>query len=267
MKKLSVIFSLILLSSCSSHLYSTHNYNVSETQVVLNEANFVVVGKAEGSASITQVLGIGGLSRKSLKGNAVADMYSKANLTGSQTIINVHLKHHIAGLYPLFAQITYTATGTIIEFFEGEKPIRVSKTPAQDPNNEAYTPIESQQYGDTKEPTAFGEEVVYNGVEAIIVKVDDQEATLAAISNKAGSWHEAVEYCTSLGEEWRLPTTREFKAIRREIRDDAYWTAEEVSSKHAKYYGWSYNDSFYSNKNSSFYILPIATVEVEELER
>jgi hypothetical protein len=51
--------------------------------------------------------------------SAISDMYEKANLTGSQTIINVttavSTKHIVWGIY---TQRTAVITGTIIEFTE-----------------------------------------------------------------------------------------------------------------------------------------------------
>ena len=60
-----------------------------------------------------------GTRRVVLDNNAISDMYEKANLTGSQTIINVttavSVKQIVWGIY---LQRTAVATGTIIEFTE-----------------------------------------------------------------------------------------------------------------------------------------------------
>ena len=37
-------------------------------------------------------LGLGGISRKSLRNNAVAELTKKANLTGSQALVNITVK-------------------------------------------------------------------------------------------------------------------------------------------------------------------------------
>lgn len=116
MRKLLLFAVVLLLSSCSAHFYDVKDYNISQTQVVLDEANFEVVGVAEGSASVTRVFGIGGLSYKSLQGNAVADMYKSANLKGSQAIINVSFKVRKSGFMPIYSNTEYTATGIIVEF-------------------------------------------------------------------------------------------------------------------------------------------------------
>lgn len=120
MKKILLMLSLCLLCGCSAHLYNASNYNISETQVVLDDANFKVVGSAEGSVTASYVFGIGGLSQKALKGNAIAEMYKNANLTGSQAIINVTFKERVSSYVLVYSQIEYTATGTIIEFVDAE---------------------------------------------------------------------------------------------------------------------------------------------------
>ena len=109
MKRLLVLLSLCLLCSCSAHLYNTNNHNISETQVVLDKANFTVIGTVSGSASASYIIGIGGLSKKSLKGNALAKMYENANLTGSQAIINVTFKQRISSIL-IYSKIEYNDT-------------------------------------------------------------------------------------------------------------------------------------------------------------
>ena len=119
MKKLlivAVVACAALLTSCSAHLYSSSNASVAKTEVVLSQNNFKVVGQAEGVATITQVLGIGGCSQKAVRATAVGEMFKNANLTGSQTIININVKQSITGVPPFYYRTTYSATGTIIEF-------------------------------------------------------------------------------------------------------------------------------------------------------
>ena len=114
-------FASILFSGCGIatgvNMTKYPSYAPTHTEVRLLENNFKVVGLAKGEWSATYVLGIGGFSKKSLMNSALSDMYEKANLTGSQTIINVTTtvssKHIIWGIY---SQRTAVATGTIIEF-------------------------------------------------------------------------------------------------------------------------------------------------------
>ena len=121
MKKLllvAVVAIAMLFTGCSAHLYSSSNSSVARTDVVLSQKNFKVVGQAEGVATITQVLGIGGCSQKAVRENAVGEMFKNANLKGSQTIININVKQAISGVPPFYYRTTTTATGTIIEFTE-----------------------------------------------------------------------------------------------------------------------------------------------------
>lgn len=121
MKKLlfvAVIACAMVLTSCSTHFYSSSNASVSKTEVVLSQKNFKIVGQAEGVATVTQVLGIGGCSQKAVRANAVSEMFKNAKLTGSQTITNINVKQAITGVPPFYYHTTYSATGTIIEFTE-----------------------------------------------------------------------------------------------------------------------------------------------------
>lgn len=121
MKKLLVIAlacGAFLLGGCSVHSQSMLSCNLTQTQVVLTQNNFKVVGKAEGDASVTRILGIGGCSNKAIRNIAVSEMFKNANLTGSQTIININFKKVNAGIKPFYSQTHWIATGTIIEFVE-----------------------------------------------------------------------------------------------------------------------------------------------------
>ena len=112
----------VLFSSCgvATGLNATMYPNDPvQTQVRLQEKNFKVVGTVKGEWSTRYIFGIGGLSKQSLMNSALSDMYEKANLTGSQTIVNVtsvvSIKQIVWGLY---LERTATVSGTIIEFTE-----------------------------------------------------------------------------------------------------------------------------------------------------
>ena len=121
MKKLAVlalVLGSLMLTGCAAHLYSASTINQSKTEVVLGQKNFVVVKNVEGQASATYFFGIGGLSKKAIRSNAVAEMTKAAHLKGSQTIINVNVKQTVGGVIPIFMRHTFTATGTVVEFVE-----------------------------------------------------------------------------------------------------------------------------------------------------
>ena len=121
MKKLFWVVAVMcamLLTGCSTHFYQSSNGNIAKTEVVLSGKNFRVVGTVEGAAAITRVFGIGGLSKKAVHSNAVAEMFKNAKLSGSQTIVNVNVKQAHVGLPPFYWKTTVSATGTVVEFVE-----------------------------------------------------------------------------------------------------------------------------------------------------
>ena len=107
-----------MLTGCAAHLLSVTNNNLTQTETVLTQKNFKVVGQVEGAATATYVCGIGGLSKKAVRANAVSEMFKAAKLAGSQTIINITVKQTVGGVLPFWVKETYTATGTVIEFTE-----------------------------------------------------------------------------------------------------------------------------------------------------
>ncbi len=121
MKKLLVlalVLGSLMLTGCAAHLMSVTNNNLTQTETVLTQKNFKVIGQAEGKAVATYICGIGGLSKKAIRANAIAELHKAANLKGSQTIINVTVKETLGGVVPFWVKHYYTATGTVIEFTE-----------------------------------------------------------------------------------------------------------------------------------------------------
>ena len=119
MKKLlaiALVCGAFLLAGCSVHSQSMLSANLSQTQVVLTQNNFKVVGQVEGTAQVTRILGIGGCSNNAVRNLAANEMVKNANLTGAQTIINVNYKRVDAGVNPFYVKTHWIATGTVIEF-------------------------------------------------------------------------------------------------------------------------------------------------------
>ena len=106
----------ILFSSCGIHNEATANYNELQTQVVLNQANYKVVGTATGECTQVYIFGIGGMSKKSMSNSATSEMYKNANLRGAQAIINSNVNFKYTTVLGVYSKVTATATGTIIEF-------------------------------------------------------------------------------------------------------------------------------------------------------
>ena len=95
---------------------STVSNNLTQTQVVLSDNNFKVIGQAYGEASATYICGIGGLSKKALYNNAVSEMSKNANLKGSQTLTNTTVNYSTKMITPFYVKVTCSATANIIQF-------------------------------------------------------------------------------------------------------------------------------------------------------
>ena len=119
MKKLVLLASLclavVMFSSCLGTNHMTYNA-LSQTEVVLTQSNFNVVGTVEGSHTVSYIFGLGGTSKSDIRENAVQQMYKNANLRGSQTIINVSYSTARRSILGIYVEKTVTAYGTIIEF-------------------------------------------------------------------------------------------------------------------------------------------------------
>lgn len=92
------------------------NHNLTQTQVVLSDNNFKVVGQACGKATATYICGIGGLSKKALCNNAINEMAKNANLRGSQTLTNTTVHYSVKMITPFYVKTTCSATANIIQF-------------------------------------------------------------------------------------------------------------------------------------------------------
>ena len=102
------------LTGCGTTV--TISNNLTQTQVVLSDNNFKVVGQAYGESTATYILGIGGLSKEALSNNAINEMSKNANLTGSQTLVNTTVHYSVAMWTPLYVKMTCSATANIVEF-------------------------------------------------------------------------------------------------------------------------------------------------------
>ncbi len=123
MKKLMLMSTIVLsviLSSCSISNEATSNQNQIQTSVVLNQNNYKVIGNVQGESKQCYVLGIGGLSKKSLRESAMSEMLKKANLQlqgGARAIINTNVQYKNQ-FYLLWGKNKAIVNGTIIEFIK-----------------------------------------------------------------------------------------------------------------------------------------------------
>ena len=112
----------------------------------------------------------------------------------------------------------------------------------------------------------IGYKFVYKGVNAIVLNAIGDQYILAATGSTYGTWDEAIAYCQKLGDDWRLPSSEEFKSIYFQLLDNNYWTYDEIDGDTAKFFNWSIGKAFESEKNRSLYILPIAIVDADSVE-
>ncbi len=103
------------LTGCAG-VANTVSNNLTQTQVVLSDDNFKVIGHAYGEATATYICGIGGLSKKALYNNAISEMSKNANLRGAQTLTNTTVHYSVAMWTPFYVKITCSATANIVQF-------------------------------------------------------------------------------------------------------------------------------------------------------
>lgn len=111
---------MLLMTSCmgtASNLIKNQNQN--QTSVVLSKNNYKIIGQAKGEVSTRYVLCFGGMQKKNLEANAIAEMTKSANLKGSQALINVNVRESnriwVGGI---IREVYCIATATVIEFTE-----------------------------------------------------------------------------------------------------------------------------------------------------
>ena len=79
------------LSSCGIMQEATNNQNLIQTDVVLSQKNYKVIGTVTSESKQCYIFGIGGLSKKSLLESAMSDMLKNADLKGgARAIINAN---------------------------------------------------------------------------------------------------------------------------------------------------------------------------------
>lgn len=108
---MAMLVSVVLFAGCSATSNLTQNVNLTQTNVVLLR----IVKNVSSEVSATYVFGIGGMSYKALRENAVANLTKEANLTGSQALINVTVES-TTQFALIWTKTTFKAYGTVIEF-------------------------------------------------------------------------------------------------------------------------------------------------------
>lgn len=106
---------ILVLSGCGINATMLSNLNTTQTVVELGEDNYKIIERVEGSASDTYLFLIGGFRTKNLYNQAMADLMSKADLSGSRALVNVVTEQHIES-YIVYAKVSITTSAHIVEF-------------------------------------------------------------------------------------------------------------------------------------------------------
>jgi len=89
------------------------------TEVQLNQSNYTVLRTVTGTAKADYIFLIG-TSKQDLVGRAMRDMLDKAQLKGSQAIINVTTDEHLQAFplwpFPVWIQMTVYVSAEVVEF-------------------------------------------------------------------------------------------------------------------------------------------------------
>ena len=97
--------------------YANNNDFGQTTVAPFNQNNFHVVKRVTGESTTRRIFGIGGLRNEYLKNSAITKMYDNANLTGSQTIVDVRvIVSRRTIVAPVYVEEIVVAKGTVIEF-------------------------------------------------------------------------------------------------------------------------------------------------------
>ena len=134
MKKFSIFLLVVIITtSCSVGTYLPYAQNNfgAQSEVVLNKANFRVVGYVEVIVNVNNT----NLSRADVANSAYGELLKKAQLTGSQVLINVvieEVRRETAGFFRLLfgcpKKVQHIAArATIIEFLDKNGNPRISE--------------------------------------------------------------------------------------------------------------------------------------------
>jgi len=108
---------LVFVSGCGVHNALVTNTNNNVTNVELSSDNYRVIQKVSGEATATYVLGIGGLSKKTLVENAKSKMFQEADMEGkARAIVNIVTETYYKTFLGFYTERTVTVSGYVVEF-------------------------------------------------------------------------------------------------------------------------------------------------------
>lgn len=116
-KTISILLCIVALTLTGCVGYGNLSHNaMNQTEVILQSNNYNVIKNVEGTTRSTYVLGIGGFTQKTMKENAVNEMFKNANLKNGQAIVNISYTTSAKTILGVYMEKRVTAYGTVIEF-------------------------------------------------------------------------------------------------------------------------------------------------------
>ncbi len=106
---------LITLTGCGVNSTMVYNVNSAQTVVELGENNFEIVDRVQGEAQDSYVLFFGGRKTQALNDAAMADLLSKAELSGSQALANVTTERYFEN-YIVYTVVKVIVSAHVVEF-------------------------------------------------------------------------------------------------------------------------------------------------------
>ncbi|MEO1022598.1 MAG: DUF6567 family protein [Bacteroidota bacterium] len=114
--KLLALFAVVItLSGCGLNSTVVYNLNSSQTVVELGERNFEIIDRVQGEAEVSYILFFGGRKVQALNDAAMANLLEKANLKGSQALVNVTTERYNES-YILYNVAKVIVSAHVVEF-------------------------------------------------------------------------------------------------------------------------------------------------------
>ncbi len=108
-----MLFSIILLSSCSSVYYGNMTNNT-----IVDKGNFSYSGIRSGTASCFYVMGIGGMNHSALISEAKEKMLQENPLRRNEALVNQIVEWQNTYYFPFFVRITCIISAEVVKFDE-----------------------------------------------------------------------------------------------------------------------------------------------------
>jgi uncharacterized protein YbjQ (UPF0145 family) len=108
---------MLFVTGCGVNGTIVYNVNSAQTVVELGEANFEIVDRLSGESEVGYVLFFGGQKLQDANNAAMADLLSKANLSGSQALVNITTERYFE-YYLVYTKVKVIVSANVVEFKE-----------------------------------------------------------------------------------------------------------------------------------------------------